>query len=113
MASISASVATPSAIRRFGNACTPSRRASSSRSLGGRYSTSSSERECEYGRMTWACTKAGPLRWRTYSEARSSTSYEATGSQPSTSSTSKPGNVLTSRDTEPPAVWTSTGTEIA
>jgi hypothetical protein len=29
-----------------------------------RYSRSSSDMEWEYGRTTWACSSAGPLRWR-------------------------------------------------
>ena len=37
----------------------------------------------------------------------------ATRSQPSTSSTYRPGNDATSLEIEPPAVFTSTGTEIA
>ena len=46
-----------------------SRRASASRSAGVLYSFSSSDRECEYGRITCACTNAGPLRARTYAAA--------------------------------------------
>src|SRR5438093_219291 len=54
--------------------------------------------------MTCACTRAGPWRRRTCSTARLSTSYEAMGSHPSTSSTKRSGKLPTSFDTEPPAV---------
>jgi len=40
-------------------------------------------------------------------------SYDSSGSLPSTSSSSKFGKLHTSFETEPPAVCTSTGTEIA
>ena len=45
--SISAAVATPSAISRLGKVSVESRFASSSRSVGGLYNTSSSDSECE------------------------------------------------------------------
>src|SRR5438067_11314573 len=56
---------------------------------------------------------AGPLRCRHQSTARVIASYDSSGSLPSTSSTSKFGKLPTSFDTEPPAVCTSMGTEIA
>ena len=64
IALISASVAWPSATSQRGNVVSGSRAASASRSAPGRYSTSSSDSECEYGRMTCACTSAGPFRSR-------------------------------------------------
>jgi hypothetical protein len=63
--------------------------------------------------MTWAWTSAGPLRARAYSTARLITSNEATGSQPSTSSMYRFGNEARSFEIDPPAVLTSTGTEMA
>ena len=110
---ISSGVAVPSATSCIGNRLTGSRSASDSRSVIGRYSTSSSDSECEYGRMTCACTSAGPLRARQCATARDTVSYEATGSHPSTSSTNRSGNPLTSFEMDPPAVCTSFGTEIA
>src|SRR2546430_13331578 len=56
---------------------------------------------------------AGPLRCRHQSTARVIASYDSSGSLPSTSSTSKFGKLPTSFETEPPAVCTSMGTEIA
>ena len=63
--------------------------------------------------MTCACTIAGPLRWRHHSAARRTASYDRIGSLPSTSSSNRLGKLRTSLDTEPPAVWTSIGTEMA
>src|SRR2546427_889380 len=113
IASTSGPVATPSATSRLENVGMGSRFDSSSRSLGGLYSTSSSESEWEYGRMTWACTSAGPRRCRQCATARVSASKDAIGSQPSTSSMKRSGKLATSFETEAPAVCTSTGTEIA
>ena len=48
---------------------------------------SSSDIECEYGRVTFARTSARPLRARQYATAFVSTSYDATGSLLSTSPT--------------------------
>ncbi len=113
IASTSVAVATPSATSRLENVAMGSRFDSSSRSLGGLYSTSSSESEWEYGRMTCACTSAGPRRCRQCATARVSASKDAIGSQPSTSSRKRSGKLATSLETEAPAVCTSTGTEIA
>ena len=63
--------------------------------------------------MTFACTRAGPFRFRAYSTAFRITSWLAIKSQPSTCCTKRLGNPLTSLEIEPPAVFTSTGTEIA
>ena len=54
-----------------------SRRASASRSAGVLYQRSSSEWECEYGRVTVAWTSAGPFPARTYAIASSSVWYDA------------------------------------
>ncbi len=63
--------------------------------------------------MTRACTRAGPWRERHQATASLSTERLARGSHPSTSRTSRLGNERTSLEMLPPAVWTSTGTEIA
>src|ERR671915_669422 len=63
--------------------------------------------------MTWAWTSAGPFRPRAYSTAFVSTSYEAITSHPSTSWMKSPGNPVSSLETDPPGVLTSTGTEMA
>src|SRR6266576_6086087 len=71
----SASVATPSFTRRWGKRTRQSRLASSWRSWGGLYSTSSSDSECEYGRVTCACTSAGPLRCQDRKSTRLNSSH--------------------------------------
>ena len=53
----------------------------------GLYLLSSSDIECEYGRVTLARTNAGPLRARQYATASVSTRYDSSGSLPSTSPT--------------------------
>ena len=63
--------------------------------------------------MTLACTSAGPFRCRAYSTARDMASYEAMTSQPSHSSSRRAGNPATSLEILPPAVFTSTGVEMA
>jgi len=60
-----------------------------------------------------AGTSAGPLRERHQAAASPRTARLASGSQPSTSRTSKLGKSRTRREMLPPAVCTSTGTEIA
>ena len=77
------------------------------------YSDSSSEYECEYGRVTRAWTAAGPLRARTYATASRIAARLARKSVPSTESTWRPGNERRSFETSPPGVWHSTGTEMA
>ena len=63
--------------------------------------------------MTFAWTRAGPRRARHQAAASRMTSRLASGSQPSTSRTSRSGNERTSFEMLPPAVCTSTGTEMA
>ncbi len=92
---------------------TGSRAASASRSSAGRYITSSSLSECEYGRITFACTSAGPFRSRAYATAFAIASKLAAKSQPSTFWMYNPGNPVSSFEMLPPAVFTSTGTLIA
>ena len=65
IAARSTSEARPFWVRNAAKRLIGSRRASASRSAAGLYSFSSSDSECEYGRITFACTKAGPLRART------------------------------------------------
>src|SRR6185503_2576382 len=112
--SSSASVSTPSRTSRRANVRRQSLSASASRLALGLYLLSSSDIECEYGRVTFARTNAGPFRERHQDTASLSTRYDAIGSLPSTSSTqNRFGKFFTSRATLPPAVCTSTGTEIA
>ena len=93
--------------------CSGSRRVSASRSSALLYCRSSSDIECEYGRTTEAFTRAGPERARACATASRMASTLAAASVPSTRMTFRLGNDSTSRDTSPPGVWTSTGTEMA
>ena len=81
------SVATPFEISSCVKRAIGSRRFSASRSAGVLYSFSSSDSECEYGRMTRACTNAGPLRARTYATASRSDRRLVGKSVPSIEST--------------------------
>ena len=64
--------------------------------------------------MVWACNRTGPpSRARNLPMQRLRATWEAIGSQPSTSSTCRSGKERVSREMLPPAVWTSTGTEMA
>ena len=95
------------------SAASGSRRASASRSAGVLYSFSSSESECEYGRMTVAWTKTGPFRSRTCATAspQRAVAGEIVGAV--AAEHAQPGKCSTSREMSPPGVCTSTGTEIA
>jgi hypothetical protein len=63
--------------------------------------------------MTRAWTRAGPWRERHQATASFRTERLPSGSQPSTSRTSRLGKERTSLEMLPPAVCTSTGTEMA
>ncbi len=112
-ASSSSAVAIPSSSRYCRKVTSGSRSASASRSAAVLYIRSSSDMEWEYGRITWACSSAGPFRCRAWRITVSAAFRLASTSVPSTSSMSRSGNPLTSRLTLPPAVPTSTGTEMA
>ena len=83
----SSSVASVLVLRNSLNRAIGSRRDSASRSAAGLYSFSSSDSECEYGRMTRACTNAGPLRARTWAVASRIARRLAKKSVPSIEST--------------------------
>ena len=72
----------PSAISRAGKATRGSRFASASRSAASGSWLSSSDSECEYGRTTWAWTRAGPRRSRQYATASRIAARLASGIAP-------------------------------
>ena len=113
MAASSSRVASDRARRYAAHSFSGSRAASSSRSAGLLYTRSSSDIECEYGRVTLARTSAGPERARAYPTASRIASRLAAASVPSTRITRRSGNDSTRCETSPPGVWVSTGTEIA
>src|SRR6185295_17016396 len=77
-ASRPASSSIPSSIRNRENVRRQSRSASESRSALGLYLDSSSDIECEYGRVTSARTNAGPLLARQYATASFRIPYDST-----------------------------------